>query len=229
MVKVQEHLVEPHDLRLAWRDEAGERVGPPEHPPATDHVGELLCEVGNGGLDLLQQEEHHAEPRGGIGDPQRLAQSIRPRPIERPQHEDQVDVRRRTQCALGGAPEENDRMEIGAERPASGLDERVEDATLGLGPVLGRHFSRERGFRASFNASPIRLSARTMMKIVRPGKVAVHHAMRMNCSACISICPRETTLESPTPRKLSDASVMMAPAVRSEMVGMTTGNALGRM
>ena len=65
--------------------------------------------------------------------------------------------------------------------------------------------------------------------MVRPGKVAVHHAMRMNCSACISIWPRETTFGSPTPRKLSEASVMMAPAIRSEMVGMTTGSALGRM
>src|SRR5262249_1210844 len=90
-------------------------------------------------------------------------------------------------------------------------------------------FSLRRGVKASFNPSPIKLSPRTLMKMVSPGKVAVHQALRMNWSACISIWPREITLGSPTPRKLNEASVMMAPAVRSEAVGMTTGKALGRI
>src|SRR3546814_7515583 len=66
------------------------------------------------------------------------------------------------------------------------------------------------GSSASRRPSPIRLMARTVMRIARPGKVTTHHARRMNSRASASIVPHSGAGGwAPMPRKPSAAASRM--------------------
>src|SRR5207247_10884954 len=92
-------------------------------------------------------------------------------------------------------------------------DHGHEDSSFELG-VVGTYIetlvSARRGFSATLSPSPTALSNSTSAKIAAPGKAGTHHAVVALSSPFVSICPRLTTFGSPTPRKLSDASVRMA-------------------
>jgi len=89
---------------------------------------------------------------------------------------------------------------------------------------------RERGSEASRRASPSRLSASTVARIARLGKTASHQASRM-FSKPSRIMPPQVAAGggTPSPMKLSEASVRIAEASQSELITTTSEIMFGRI
>src|SRR5690348_4057125 len=73
-----------------------------------------------------------------------------------------------------------------------------------------RHQPLPRGLSASFNPSPMKFSASTVMTMQRPGNTVVHQATHIATRELPIMLPQLIRLGSPKPRKLSADSVRMA-------------------
>src|SRR5688572_8784662 len=90
-------------------------------------------------------------------------------------------------------------------------------------------YSRMRGSRASLRPSPTKLIAMTVTRIIRPGKIATHGAWIMSPWARNSMLPQLAVGGwTPSPRKLADASRMMAWPTPRVAATMTGANVFGR-